>query len=79
MVEHRLNLAKSLGADYILKTNPSDIDLDIVKKVHQILGCEPTISIDCSGAEQAVRTAIQVLILTGSFVCYCRKYPQGLT
>lgn len=60
VVEHRLNVAKTLGADYTLKINCTDSDLDIVKRVHEILKCEPTVSIDCSGAEQAVRSAIQV-------------------
>lgn len=57
--ENRLNFAKKIGADYILKIGKED-EIDIVKKIHATLGCEPTVTIDCCGAEQAVRISLQV-------------------
>jgi len=59
IVESRLKTAKSLGADYTILVQPSDNEDAIIKKITNALGCEPTISMDCSGVEQSVRVAIQ--------------------
>lgn len=59
ITQHRLDVAKKIGADYTLLTSPTDKDEEIVKKVTSILGCEATVSMDASGAEQCVRVAIQ--------------------
>ncbi|XP_059490509.1 sorbitol dehydrogenase-like [Neocloeon triangulifer] len=58
LVQKRLDLAKSLGADHTLLL----INLDekaIVGQIHQLLGKEPDKSIECSGAESSIRIAIQ--------------------
>jgi len=59
IVESRLKTAKELGADYTLLTQPGEEEEVIIKKIVDTLGCEPTVSMDCSGAEQSVRVAIQ--------------------
>lgn len=60
VLESRLQTAKSLGADDTICVQGSDTDQDIVNKIVAVLGCEPTVSLDCTGAEQCVRVAIQV-------------------
>lgn len=39
---------------------PNDTEADVVKKIVSALGEQPDISLECSGAEQSIRTAIQV-------------------
>lgn len=60
IVQHRLNVAKELGADYSVLVQKDDTDETLVKKIVDTLGQQPDISLDCSGAEICVRTAIQV-------------------
>lgn len=55
----RLELAKQLGADHTILVNKGDSDEDLIKKIVDSLGCEPDVSMDCSGAEQSVRVAIK--------------------
>ncbi|KAK9710408.1 Zinc-binding dehydrogenase [Popillia japonica] len=59
ILQHRLDLAKELGANHVLLVEKDASDESIVKKVHEMLGEEPTISMDCSGVEQSVTVAIQ--------------------
>ncbi|CAH0558781.1 unnamed protein product [Brassicogethes aeneus] len=58
IVQHRLDLAKQLGADQTILIEKGMTDDQIVAKVKQLLGEEPTISFDCTGQEQCVRVAI---------------------
>lgn len=60
IVDNRLKVAKELGADYTVLVNKNDTDDDVVKKVVDILGVEPSVSFDCSGAELSVRIAVKV-------------------
>lgn len=60
IVDNRLKVAKELGADYTLLVKENDTDEDVVKKIVDILGAEPTVSFDCSGAELSVRIAVKV-------------------
>ncbi|KAF2893446.1 hypothetical protein ILUMI_12731 [Ignelater luminosus] len=55
LVEFRLQQALSFGADYILKINPTDSEREIIKRILEVLGEEPNISIDCTGLESCVR------------------------
>lgn len=45
-----------------MKVNISDEDSVIVEQIQKLLGDQPTVSIDCSGAEQSIRVAIKVTI-----------------
>lgn len=59
IVENRLEIAKKLGAHHTLLVDKNFDEKTIIEKVVQILGCEPDVSMECSGAEQSVRIAIQ--------------------
>ena len=51
-------MAKSLGATYTLKVsgNPQDI----ARVIHKTMGAHPRISLECSGAESSLQTAVYV-------------------
>ncbi|XP_072017829.1 sorbitol dehydrogenase-like isoform X2 [Amphiura filiformis] len=57
IAQNRLDMAKQLGVDYPLLVNTKD-SLEMAKKVHTAMGCEPNITIECSGAEQSVQTGV---------------------
>ncbi|KRT82776.1 hypothetical protein AMK59_4469, partial [Oryctes borbonicus] len=59
ILQRRLDLAKEMGADHTLLVDKNVSDEEIIKQVVEKLGGQPTISMDCSGAEQSVRIAIQ--------------------
>ncbi|RXN04152.1 sorbitol dehydrogenase-like protein [Labeo rohita] len=67
----RLAKAKEIGADFLLHVKKEDEPKDIAKKVEGMLGCMPQISIECSGAQSSIQTAIYatrsggVVILVG--------------
>lgn len=54
----RLEVAKGLGATCTLLVSRDVSETDLVKSVHKTLGCEPDVSIDCSGLETTNRLAI---------------------
>lgn len=58
VVEHKLQVAKKLGADYTLLVKKDDTDETLTKRIIQTLGEEPTISLECSGAEICARVAV---------------------
>ncbi|XP_053694911.1 sorbitol dehydrogenase-like [Sabethes cyaneus] len=58
LVQSKLNIAKDIGADVTLLIKKGDKEDDIVKKIHQLLGVAPDISIECTGAEPCVRIGI---------------------
>lgn len=58
LVPDRLELAKELGATHTLVVPKDASESDLVKLVHKQLGCEPDISIDCSGVQATNRLAI---------------------
>lgn len=60
IVDHRLGVAKDLGADYTYLSKIGEDEKETVKAVHSLLGGPPDISIDCSGAEANIRLAILV-------------------
>ena len=57
--EHRLEVAKQLGADYVVHVDTKDTKA-LAAKVEKILGCMPDITIECSGAESSIQTGIYV-------------------
>ncbi|XP_026325814.1 sorbitol dehydrogenase-like [Hyposmocoma kahamanoa] len=54
----RLEFAKQIGADHTLLVTRESNEADLVKKVHELLGGHPDISIDASGAQATVRLAL---------------------
>lgn len=59
----RLEFAKQIGADHTLLVTRESNEADLVKKVHELLGGHPDISIDASGAQATVRLALLVSII----------------
>lgn len=57
----RLKFAEELGADHTVLADSQD-DREMAERIISILGGEPDISIECSGAQSAVRMAIFVCI-----------------
>lgn len=60
IVDHRLGVAKELGADYTYLSKVGEDEQETVKAVHSLLDGAPDITIDCSGAEANIRLAILV-------------------
>jgi len=60
VVESRLEMAKSMGADHVLKVEPNMKPEDVAAKVTAMLGDMPDRAIECSGAVAAIHTAIHV-------------------
>lgn len=58
LVQHRLDVAKSLGANNTVLFDTRASEENNVKRIHDIMGTEPNITIDCSGAEATARLAI---------------------
>lgn len=57
--EGRLQVAKAMGATHIVKVTTRD-SRALAKQISDILGCQPDQSIECSGAEPSIATAIYV-------------------
>lgn len=57
-VAHRLEVAKSLGADHTILAGDKMTEADTVRHIHQLMGNAPDKTIDCSGAEATARLAI---------------------
>ncbi|XP_038222008.1 sorbitol dehydrogenase-like [Zerene cesonia] len=58
ILESRLETAKQLGADHTILVSRDSNEAELVKKVHELLGEHPNISIDASGAQSTVRLAL---------------------
>ncbi|XP_017296411.1 sorbitol dehydrogenase [Kryptolebias marmoratus] len=54
----RLAMAKELGADLQLTVMTEDGAQQLAKKVQDMLGAQPQITIECTGAESCIQTAI---------------------
>ena len=57
--EHRLKVAHEMGADYTVHVDTTDSQA-LAEKVKSTLGCQPDITIECSGAESSIQTGIYV-------------------
>ena len=55
----RLEVAKKLGADHVVQVSTRDSH-QLSRIITEQLGCEPDQSIECSGAEPSIATAIYV-------------------
>lgn len=56
----RLGMAKEVGADFQLTVKKEDGPQQLAKKVEEILGAQPEITIECTGAESCIQTALYV-------------------
>ncbi|XP_051800951.1 sorbitol dehydrogenase-like [Acanthochromis polyacanthus] len=54
----RLKMAKQLGADFQLTVKKGDAPEQLAKSVHDTLGAQPHMTIECTGAESSIQTAI---------------------
>uniref|UniRef100_A0A0N5APX8 Sorbitol dehydrogenase n=1 Tax=Syphacia muris TaxID=451379 RepID=A0A0N5APX8_9BILA len=57
ILDHRLEMAKQLGADYTLNAKNMK-PVDAAAKIKDLLGCEPEISLECSGASACIETGL---------------------
>ncbi|XP_043926207.1 sorbitol dehydrogenase [Protopterus annectens] len=63
----RLEKARELGADFILKVE-GEKPQELAKKVTEYLGCMPEITIECTGAEACIQTGIYATRSGGTLV-----------
>ncbi|XP_037551372.1 sorbitol dehydrogenase [Nematolebias whitei] len=54
----RLMMAKELGADFQLTVKREDGAQQLAKKVEDVLGAQPQVTIECTGVESCIQTAI---------------------
>lgn len=60
--EGRLKVAEKMGATYTVKVTTRD-SRALAKNIAAVLKCQPDCSIECSGAEPSIATAIYVCML----------------
>ncbi|XP_060523595.1 sorbitol dehydrogenase-like [Cylas formicarius] len=60
ILDVKLQKAKELGADHVIKVDRSMTEDGIVAKITELLGDQPNKSFDCSGVEMNVRIALKV-------------------
>ncbi|XP_049871677.1 sorbitol dehydrogenase-like [Pectinophora gossypiella] len=58
ILQSRLDFAKKMGADETILVTKDSNEADLVKKIHELLGSHPDVSIDASGAQATVRLAL---------------------
>ncbi len=58
-------MAKELGSDFQVTVKREDGPQQLAKSVEDALGVQPDITIECTGAESSIQTAI-----------YVRDHPQ---
>ncbi|KAG7300503.1 hypothetical protein JYU34_016134 [Plutella xylostella] len=58
ILQSRLDFAAKLGANHTLLVTRDLSEADLVRKVHELMGTHPDISIDASGAQATVRGAL---------------------
>ena len=57
--EGRLEVAKKMGATYTVHVTTRDTRA-LAHQIEETLGCKPTESLECSGAQPSIATAIYV-------------------
>jgi len=62
LFQGRLEMAKVLGADHVIKIERDVSPQDVAKQVKTLLGDMPDRTIECTGAESAIQTGIYVSI-----------------
>ncbi|KAF3686495.1 Sorbitol dehydrogenase [Channa argus] len=58
LFSERLTVAKELGADFQLNVKRGDEPQQLAKSVTDLLGAQPQITIECTGSESSIQTAI---------------------
>ncbi|XP_066994503.1 sorbitol dehydrogenase [Anabrus simplex] len=58
LLQHRLDQAKKLGADFTIQVGKGETEDELVNQIHSLMGEAPEKTIDCSGAEATIRLAI---------------------
>ncbi|XP_031634641.1 sorbitol dehydrogenase-like [Contarinia nasturtii] len=76
IIADRLKLAKELGAAHTLLVKNDEHEDDLVKKVHEKLGCAPDISIDCNGRQASTRLGIKATKSGGCVVIVGNGPPE---
>ncbi|XP_033226375.1 sorbitol dehydrogenase-like [Belonocnema kinseyi] len=76
LVQDRLNVAKSLGADEIYLVKRDVSEKDQIKSIHEIFGGEPDKTIDASGAQSSIRLAILATKSGGTAVLVGMGAPE---
>ncbi|KAK5638769.1 hypothetical protein RI129_013064 [Pyrocoelia pectoralis] len=67
-IQHRLDKAKEMGADFTVQVHPKNSAEDITKGILSTLGRYPTVTIDCVGIELTIAVAVKVTISGGVVV-----------
>ncbi|XP_060559810.1 sorbitol dehydrogenase-like [Ruditapes philippinarum] len=65
--DNRLSVAKSLGANHVIKVNTDD-PKELANQIEATMGCQPDVSIECSAVDFSFRTAIYATYPGGSIV-----------
>jgi len=76
IAENRLEKARELGAHYTLKITPGTSAEDLAKQVHEVLGCAPDKTVECSGAESSIKLAILATRSGGTVVLVGLGAPE---
>ncbi|KAI4829790.1 hypothetical protein CgunFtcFv8_020728 [Champsocephalus gunnari] len=58
LAPERLTMAKELGADFQLTVKRGDAPQQLAESVEEKLGAQPHVTIECSGVESSIQTAI---------------------
>jgi len=56
----RLEFAKQIGADYTLAVELTREPRSNASDIESLLGCQPDVTIECSGVERSLQTAVYV-------------------
>lgn len=67
IVDSRLNLGKTLGADHVLNVKDMKAE-DVARKVVSDLGVQPDAAIECTGAATSIETGIYVRFISLLFM-----------
>uniref|UniRef100_A0A8C5VMX9 Sorbitol dehydrogenase n=1 Tax=Microcebus murinus TaxID=30608 RepID=A0A8C5VMX9_MICMU len=63
----RLSKAKEVGADLVLQVT-KETPKEVARKVEGLLGCQPDVTIECTGAEACIQTGIYATASGGTVV-----------
>ena len=63
ITDSRLEFAKQLGAEFTMTVESSAEPRANASAITNLLGCQPDLTIECSGAESSVHTAVYVRLI----------------